>query len=57
MRFTSGKGKLSIIPGIARCSKCHTRYDLEVLRTRKGYKPGICPACGGYLKSVKERTY
>ena len=57
MRFTSGKGKLSIIPGIARCSKCHTRYDLEVLRTRKGYKPGICPACGGYLKSGKERTY
>jgi len=38
-----------------KCKKCKKIYDVELLRTVKGYKPGICPYCGEYLKRVKEK--
>ena len=38
----------------AKCIKCKTKYDLPTLRTRKYYIPGICPKCGGILKTIKE---
>jgi len=38
----------------AKCKKCKTEWDLPILRERKDYIPGICPKCGGKLKTIKE---
>lgn len=46
--------KFVMDPTRARCKKCKTKWDLPTIRKEKGYKPGICPKCGGFLFSIKE---
>jgi len=47
--------KKVLIPDEARCIECKRHFDLTVLRERSDYNPGICPICGGMLRSVYER--
>jgi len=43
------------IPDTARCPQCKRQFDLPTLRECPSYIPGVCPICGGYLKSVYGR--
>jgi len=53
--FVSSPRKKSRVPDTAKCTKCRRVFDLPILRERKDYEPGICPACGGTLRSIYER--
>lgn len=47
----------TIVPDTAMCVNCKMQWDLPTIRERKDYEPGICPNCGGFLKSIRERRY